>query len=188
MNATQRITILLVLICSFCVIMSVGMITVASAQEAPQNTTTAADDSGASSDEEKSIDTSTTQVTVDHVTIHDIRWYPDRVEIDYTAQRDDTVRITDFKGDRFYWQDYDVQAGETGTISHSFRGDSGYISFAVESAQEGIELQEDGAAYTAPSIGELAAMAIGLIMPFVGMVGLKLRDDRLHSNKPRRLF
>jgi|GEM_PF-1315220 hypothetical protein len=41
---------------------------------------------------------------------------------------------------------------------------------------------------TAPSIGEVAAMILGLIAPIVGIVALKLRDDRRHQNSPRRVF
>lgn len=43
-------------------------------------------------------------------------------------------------------------------------------------------------ALSVPEIDELIALALGLIAPVVGVVGLKLRGDRLHRNSPRRLF
>lgn len=193
MNSTQRITILFALVCSFCVIMSAGLVAVASAQEAPgtatptptsQPTTTADDNNDDTSsnsennEEKQSIDTSRTEVTVAHVTIHDIRWYDDHVEIDITAHRADTVRVTDFAGDRFYWQDYDVEAGESTTISHDFRGENGYVSFAVESAHEGIELEESSA-FESPNTGTIVSLLIGLAIAFLLIIELARRDGRL---------
>ena len=133
-------------------------------------------------EEESSIDTEQTVQTIGHVTIHEIRWYPNTVEVDYTAERSDSFRITDFAGERFYWEDYRVPAG-TGTITHEFEGDNDAISFAVASEQEGKDLQKGSDAFAAPSTGTFVSLFIGIGIAFLLVIELARRDGRLDEHR-----
>lgn len=124
--------------------------------------------------------------SIDHVTIHDIDWREDSVAIDLTAERSDIVSITDYADDRFYWEDYDIEPGRQ-TIVHEYRGESGFVSFAVESAGEGKELKSN-TRFVLPGANEVATLLMGVVLSFVLVAALKLRRDRKREKGSKRVF
>jgi len=191
----HRVQIIALLLCFF-LIAGCGLILIVGTASAQENSTQSGSESDiehtnndepANATKEQPIDTSKTEYTIEHVTIHETRWYPDHVEIDVTSERRDTFKITDSAGDKFYWETYRIASGETTTISHTFRGDNDEVSFAVVSAQEGRILKEFRV-FSLPVANALATLCIGLLTGFFATVAMKLMRDRREKNNGWRVF
>ncbi|WP_277554897.1 hypothetical protein [Halobaculum limi] len=161
---------------------------IASAQETqtptPAPTSTPAENTNANNSDTDS--GPTVLHTIDHVTIHNIDWREDSVAISLSAQKPDTITVTDYAGDRYYWQDYEIEQGRQ-TIVHEYRGDAGHVSFGVKSAREGIELSEN-TRFVMPGANEIATLLMGVTVSFVLVAAFKLRRDRKREKGAKRVF
>lgn len=190
----NKVLIAVVVVCTGCILLSFFLAaSVGAAAAAPGDTqgnetatdTPAAND-GKSDNNGGSIDTETTVSTIGHVTIHDIRWHDDYVEIDLTLQRPDTIQVTDYEGDAYYWQTYDLDAG-THTIKHEYRGDSGEVSIAAISEKQGQDFTE-GTRFVMPGANELATLFLGVVTVLLLLAAIKLRRDRKREQGAKRVF